>query len=100
MRYGIAVDGRQIEPLHGVPTDNFCVDGRFHIGISCDAPIPGSGWHISVAPYCTCNDAPIIVPTAVFMESVTKVIELIQKPLHWLGPSRAGIYHWDEIRKL
>ncbi len=97
--YGITVPGaKQVEPLHGAPTDNFCIDGRFHIGISRDAPVPGSGWHVSVLPYCTCSgQRTTIVANEVFIESVAQVITLIGKPLHWLGPSPVGVFHWDEI---
>lgn len=100
--YGIVVPGgKQVEPLHAMPTDNFCVIGRFHIGISCDAPTPGNGWHVSVAPFCSCEGwRTTNVSPEVFMESVIQVIALIGKSLYWLGPSDVGVYHWDEIRKL
>ncbi len=100
MIYGIAVPGgKELRAFAGVPTDNFCVIGRFHVGISCDAPVPGSGWHVSVLPYCHCDGSrTTIVPNEIFIESVAQVIALIGKPLHWLGPSQVGVYHWDEIR--
>ena len=96
--HGIAVDGRQVEPLHGMPTDNFCIGGRFHIGVSLNI-VPRTGWHISVAPWCPCFGPMVRVEQEVFMESVTKVMAQIGKRLYMHGPSDVGVYHWDEIRR-
>ncbi len=34
--YGIAVDGKQVPAFFDFAVDNFCIDGKFHIGISHD----------------------------------------------------------------